>query len=384
MVLIDRGSAKSRWQLLAAFAMVILASDAAAEVPTIHQAQTGSRAVRERQCTDCTQQEKLLRVREALLVRLDSLRWEIDHRRLSETERRHAATELAKTLRSLEASLVSTSGEAQALLAIEAEAAAQAVEAHRAVAVAVGSARARRALGYIGVTFDGLWARPPGSVDDNVIRFYEYPKIALVDASSPAERAGVLIGDTLLALNGDDVKQQEIAFGKLLIPNKRVTMRVRRDGSPRDLVVMVAEAPDFYVRRIERMPTVAVAPGAPVPAGTPVQERVYSRAPSGRGERSPTAFYWFGDALAGARLETVSDGLARALDVPEGVLVIRTVPGTATYESGLREGDVVTHVGNTKVRSVTELQRRLTSSDDRERRLVIVREKKQRQITLRW
>ena len=384
MVLIDRGSAKSRWQLLAAFAMVILASDAAAELPTSHQAQTGSRAVRERQCTDCTQQEKLLRVREALLVRLDSLRWEIDHRRLSETERRHAATELAKTLRSLEASLVSTSGEAQALLAIEAEAAAQAAEAHRAVAVTVGSARAGRARGYIGVTFDGLWARPPGSVDDNVIRFYEYPKIALVDASSPAERAGVLIGDTLVALNGDDVKRHEIAFGKLLIPNKRVTMRVRRDGSPRDLVVMVAEAPDFYVRRIERMPTVAVAPGAPVPAGTPVQERVYSRAPSGRGERPPTAFYWFGDALAGARLETVSDGLARALDVPEGVLVIRTVPGTATYESGLREGDVVTHVGTTKVRSVTELQRTLTSSDDRERRLVIVREKKQRQITLRW
>jgi S1-C subfamily serine protease len=95
---------------------------------------------------------------------------------------------------------------------------------------------------------------------------------------------------------------------------------------------------------------------------------------------------WFGDALAGARLETVSGGLARALDVREGVLVIRTVPGTATYDSGLREGDIVTRVGDTRVRSVTDLQRALTLNDERERErtLVIVRDRKERRLTLRW
>ena len=365
MVLIDSWSAKARWSYLAAFALLTLSSGAAQAAPTIHQAQTRSRAPR--QCSDCTEQEKARRVREALVVRLDSLRWEIEHRRLTETERAQAATEFAKTL-----------------MALETEAVAQASDARRAVAVAVESSRARGARGYIGVTFDGLWARPPGSNDDNLIRFYEYPQITLVEVSSPAERAGVLAGDTLVALNGDDVKQNEIAFGKLLIPSKRITMRVRRDGSAKDLIVTVAEAPDYYVRRIERTrpPAVAVAPGVPVPAGTPGQVQVYSG--TLRGTRPPTTFYWSGDALAGARLETVSDGLARALDVPEGVLVIRTVPGTATYDSGLREGDVVTHVENTKVRSVTDLQRALTSGDDREHRLVIVREKKQRQITLRW
>jgi len=80
----------------------------------------------------------------------------------------------------------------------------------------------------------------------------------------------------------------------------------------------------------------------------------------------------------------VTGGLARALDVPEGVLVIRTVPGSATHESGLREGDIVTHVGRTKVRRVEDLQRALTNADEREQTLVIVREKKERQITLRW
>lgn len=366
MVLIHRWSAKARWQCVAAFALVTLSAGAAHAAPTIHQTQTRSRAPR--QCSDCAEQEKRQRVREALLLQLDSLRWEIEHRRLTETERAHAATQFAKTL-----------------MALEAEAAAQVSEPHRAVAVAVESARARGARGYIGVTFDGLWARPPGSKDDNIIRFYEYPQIALVESSSPAERAGVLAGDTLLALNGDDVKENEIAFGKLLIPRKRITMRVRREGSAKDLIVTVAEAPDYYVRRIERMPPAIVSPSAPVPAGAPAPVRVYSEAPGVRGARpTPPAVYWYGDALAGARLETVSIGLSQALDVPEGVLVIRTVPGTATYNSGLREGDVVTQVGSTKVRSVADLQRALTSGDDRERRLVIVREKKQRQITLRW
>ena len=379
MALMDRWSARGRRRYIAAFALIMVAPNAAAAIP---QAQAGARAptARPQRCLDCEQESAR---REALFLRLDSLRWEIEHRRLTESERQHAATELARTLKALEVWLASPDRETRALMAIEADAAARQRDAHRAVAVQ--SVKVRRARGYIGVTFDGLWSRPPGSTEDNVIRFYEYPRIALVEASSPAERAGVLVGDTLIALNGDDVKAQEIAFGKLLTPNKRVTMRVRRDGAPRDVIVTVAEAPDFHVRRLTPSPT--VAPRAAVPPGAPRAQgsvRVFSEQPALRGGRSAVGVYWTGEALAGARLETVTGGLARALDVAEGVLVIRTVPGTPTYVSGLREGDVVTYVGNTKVRTVTDLQRALTSGEGRERRLVIVREKKQRQVTLRW
>lgn len=375
MVPIGGWSGKTRWQCLSAVAGVVLVASTAGAIP---QAQSGGGArtsvVRARSCRDCTGQASR-REREILLMRLDSLRWEIDHRRLNPQERQVAAKELAKTLEALEAAIVASSREGQTLMAIESEAA-QATP--RAVAVAVQTGRMR---GYIGVTFDGLWSKPPGASTDNLIRFYEYPKIALVDASSPAEHAGILVGDTLLALNGDDVREQEIAFGKLLIPNKRVTMRVRRDGSSRDLVVTVSTAPDHFVRRI--------TPRATVPAQMPTVEssggQVGVYAQSGvRGAQPPATFYWFGDALAGARLETVTGGLARALDVPEGVLVIRTVPGSATHKSGLREGDIVTHVGRTKVRRVEDLQRALTNADEREETLVIVREKKERQITLRW
>lgn len=374
MVLIDRWSAKSRWQFASAFAAMAMVASTAGAIPQSQGVGGGgarTSAVRARSCSDCTESSR--REREVLLMKLDSLRWEIDHRRLSAVERQLAAKELAKTLEALQAAMVSSAREGQTLMAIEAEAA---HAASRAMAVAVQSGRMR---GYIGVTFDGLWAKPPGASEDNLIRFYEYPKIALVDASSPAERAGVLVGDTLVALNGDDVRENEIAFGKMLIPNRRVTMRVRRDGSARDLIVTVAAAPEYFVRRVAPRPP-GVAPAFPAePAG---QVRVYSSTP---GARAQTTVYWFQDALAGARLETISGGLGRALDVSEGVLVIQTVPGTATYKSGLREGDIVTHVGGAKVRSVGDLQRALTS-DDRDRAIVlgIVRERKERQITLRW
>ncbi len=379
MFLIDRWSAKTRWEFVAAFAALMLVAPAAAAwaIPQAQSSGTRATTVRARSCRNCPAQEELRREREVLRMKLDSLRWEIDHRHLNEIERQLAAKELMKTLTALEAAMESSTRE-HAMMAIEAEAA---QAASRAMAVTVRTGRVR---GYIGVTFDGLWARPPGATQDNIIRFYEYPRIALVDASSPAERAGVLVGDTLMALNGDDVREHEIAFGKLLIPNKRVTMRVRRDGSPRDLVVTVAEAPEFYVRRVSppRAPVASTAPDAPGAV------RVYGVQPGvrGGGAAPPVVLQWFGDALAGARLETVSGGLARALDVREGVLVIRTVPGTATYESGLREGDNVTHVGRTKVRSVSELQRALTNDDERERErtLVIMRDRKERQITLRW
>jgi len=102
MVPIGGWSAKTRWQCLSAVAGVVLVASTAGAIP---QAQSGGGArtsvVRARSCRDCTGQASR-REREILLMRLDSLRWEIDHRRLNQQERQVAAKELAKTLEALE------------------------------------------------------------------------------------------------------------------------------------------------------------------------------------------------------------------------------------------------------------------------------------------
>jgi S1-C subfamily serine protease len=255
----------------------------------------------------------------------------------------------------------------------------------RAVAIAVGPRS--RMKGYLGVTFDGPWAES-GSGEDRVIRFYQYPRIALVEAASPAERAGVIVGDTLLALNGADVREQEISFARLLVPNSRITMRVRREGNPRDLRITVGETPEYIVRRLTPTPRAPVAATVPPEPSEVARVGAYGGASRPRTPVAPQAqgfVYWFGnDALAGARLETITEGLARALKVDEGVLVIRTVPGSMAYGSGLREGDVVTHVGSVKVRTVAELQRRIAAASSDDVKLLIVRDRKRKEIRLRW
>ena len=377
---------------LAALAALTAAAPAASAAPQEGGGASGQRAAprRARACTDCTATDSLRRARELLLLKVDSLRWEAEHRQLSETERRKVAEEMSQTIRAIESAMEEVMRHRTVVIATETEAAMAAERAAQEAYAYVENQPSRaRVKGYLGVTFDGPWAES-GRSAERVIRFYQYPRIALVEAASPAERAGVVVGDTLLALNGADVREREVSFTKLLVPNSRVTMRVRRDGSARDLRVTVGETPEYYVRRLTPVAPRApmVAGTAPAPPGQTGQVRVYGGSAARRPMPAPEPqgfVYWFGnDALAGARLETVSGGLARALAVSEGVLVIRTAPGSPAYESGLREGDVVTHVGSTKVRSVNELQQRIASTTGDDIRLKIVRDRKSREVRLRW
>jgi len=68
-----------------------------------------------------------------------------------------------------------------------------------------------------------------------------------VVAGSPAERAGIHVGDTLYAMNGiplipaNDAKIQKVR--KDLKPGSSVTYTVRRDGGSRDLTMTLAPMP---------------------------------------------------------------------------------------------------------------------------------------------
>jgi len=91
------------------------------------------------------------------------------------------------------------------------------------------------------------------------------------------------------------------------------------------------------------------------------------------------------DGVAGARLETVTEGLGRALGTQYGVLVLRAAPGTPAFDSGLRDGDVILKVDGDAVRSVRDLRYAIEGVDgDAGVKLIVLREKKQRDVTLRW
>lgn len=361
----------------------------------------GARTTVRARCSSCpASRDSIRRHREKLLLRIDSLRWEIDNRRLSDVERNEAARELSSTILALQSSLDDTRGIALAARAAEAATTTSAVAAPHEGAVGVEVTTARRAFavapmprrtrGYLGVTFDG----PSAECDrctEHVIRFFQYPKIAMVEPGSPAERAGVLEGDTLLALNGTDVIKNEISLTKLLIPDARIVMRVRRDDNQKDIKVTVGETPDYYVRRaLPRSPTPAMPP---VPSQSPERVRVYGLPPQAPQEMQPplpgppaTGFMWvYNEGVAGARVETINEGLGKTIGVKEGVLVIRASPGTPAHRSGLRDGDVILSADGRQLVRVNELRSIVARGDGEEGvKLTILRDRKKRDVTLRW
>ena len=237
------------------------------------------------------------------------------------------------------------------------------------------------------------------------MRYLLYPEITSVDPSSPAQRAGLARGDTLVAYNGRDVRREEISMTRLIVPKATVKVRVRRDGKVRELPVVVADVPERVRKRredellasrstwfsdtpIPPMPPMGRVP-RPAIASTP---RAVSIAPAPRSFPNapmiaplPPVFTISG--VAGAQLASVSAAMQRSLGLPAGVLVTQVPVGSPAGESGLEEGDVILRVGGqtvTTVRDLRELVKRAADDGERSVMLELRRGKARRSLPLRW
>ena len=257
------------------------------------------------------------------------------------------------------------------------------------------------------------------------VRYFAYPRVVSVDPSSPAQRAGIVPNDTLLAYNGGDVTEGDISLTRLLIPQARVMVRIRRDGKTRDIPVTVATAPMRIVQRrddelrgseqlviasmpeargFSRTPAFPQGPGFPrmpalAPTTVPASMRVSARtpmapsaplppvSPMGAPRGAMAVAFAYGNGVAGAQLSTISEGLGKALGVSSGVLVTSAPVGSPANESGLEDGDVIAKVGRQSVRRVSDvvdLVGRAAENGDQSVELAIVRQRKPMKVMLKW
>jgi C-terminal processing protease CtpA/Prc len=244
-----------------------------------------------------------------------------------------------------------------------------------------------------------------------VKRFLSYPRIISVDPSSPAQRAGLIPSDTLVAYDGRDVRENDISLTRLLRPNMKVSVRVRRDGKLRDIPVIVATAPSRIVQRrgsevgemtppwsAAGVPEPATFPRMPMPPGAAsgaqlrVTVRVPQLAPAAPSMPAAPApgMYSIGlvpNVVAGAQLTTITPGLGRTIGVSNGVLVTSAPVGSPANESGLTDGDVIVKVAGQAVRTVPEVRelvRLAAENGEHSIELEIRRQKRGQKLLLRW
>jgi serine protease Do len=258
------------------------------------------------------------------------------------------------------------------------------------------------ARGWIGIVVSGAPTVLRVQRDETILRYLTYPEIVSVDPSSPAQRAGLAPGDTLVAYDGRDVRDSEISMTRLLRPKATVRVRVRRDGRVRELPVVVADAPArIRTRRTDEMrdaqrswtpfgpAAVAPVPGFPVPSPRPARAAVPSAPMLPRTPMTPLppVFELATTGVAGAQLVTVSEGLERSLGLRSGVLVTSVPVGSPAGESGLREGDVIVRVDAQPVRTVLQVRQLVARAAEDGAGAVdleVIRARQRRTITLRW
>lgn len=105
----------------------------------------------------------------------------------------------------------------------------------------------RTPMGWLGMSLECEGC----SLSRMTASFRSPPAVAMVDVESPAARAGLRRGDTLIAVDGADITTREggRAFAAIE-PEQRINLTVRRDGRERRVAVTAIMRPDAQPQEI--------------------------------------------------------------------------------------------------------------------------------------
>jgi serine protease Do len=167
--------------------------------------------------------------------------------------------------------------------------------------------------------------------------------VAGITPDSPAARAGIQVGDVILAFNDQEVTTMK-DLPKLVAdtaPGEKTEVTVWRQGKQQNLEVSVARSKDITANAADAIP----------------------------------------DAIEGARLGValapMTDELRQRYDVPgdvEGALVVEIEPGSAAAREGIQAGDVIIQAGGHPVSKPDDVVSavRESNANDQDRVLLLV------------
>lgn len=239
--------------------------------------------------------------------------------------------------------------------------------------VASAQSRAKKTAAPSG--WVGLSIVQNGRGDANAPVKVGYPVVASVDPGSPAQTAGLVAGDTIVAYNDVDASSDPLGVRPFLVAGHSLVIKVRRNGV-RNLTLTVAKrtARNAFQERIAvsngsgaSLPLMYGLPSGPIAIAAPLA--------AGR-DAAP---------FAGSYLAQLNAGLANALNVRNsGVLVVDVGNGSDAAKAGLQSGDVITRADSIAVLSPLQIMTALSLASGRAMTLDVSRRGKTQKVTLRW
>ncbi len=193
-------------------------------------------------------------------------------------------------------------------------------------------------------------------------------EITRVEDESPASKAGLKVGDVVLEYNGQrvDGTEQFVRVVRETPSGRTVKLLVSRNGGSMTLPAAIA------TRKLKAMGTM------------PGMEGMHIEMPRMEGFTMPDipkATMSWRSAVLGVEAESLGESqLASYFGVKEGVLVRSVMKGTAAEKAGIKAGDVLVKVDDTKVatpRDVTGAVRAARTNARKTFQVVLMRERKE-------
>jgi len=188
--------------------------------------------------------------------------------------------------------------------------------------------------GYIGVSVQDITPELAAAMKIGQTRG---ALIGDVDPDGPAARSGLQSGDVIVEANGkaiEDSRTLRLVVGSMA-PGTQLSLRVLRNGEPRNVTVKLDELP--------------------------VKETASAEPPTRQKGSSPEATQY----RLGIAVVDLTPEIAQHLKVPDnvkGVVIGDVAQGSAAAEAGLQLGDVVQEVNRKPIRNVADFRSQLAAA----------------------
>ncbi|WP_263350246.1 PDZ domain-containing protein [Acidicapsa acidisoli] len=201
-------------------------------------------------------------------------------------------------------------------------------------------------------------------------------EITILDHDAPAGKAGLMLHDVILQVNGreiDDAEQVKQILHEAP-PGRKLQLLISRDGALQTVPVQLADRRKVQEEARERLDTVGMTSGSGnsfVSNGADL--------PSAGGFHSP----FFGSSLhVGAMVEPLTAQMADFLGVGGGVMIKSVARRSEADVAGLRSHDVILEVGGETVVTSSDWERLLRSSEGKPVQVEILRDRMKQLVLL--